>query len=82
MVDQLRTLLDRELIKIHDRITLDELNNYVKKKRIRSDGSKGFYMAAKGKGHDDMATTVWLYAGSLDQRDLEQRKRTGFSLCW
>ena len=82
MVDQLRTLLDRELIKIHDRITLDELNNYVKKKRIRSDGSKGFYMAAKGKGHDDMATTVWLYAGSLDQRDLEHRKSNGFSLAW
>ena len=82
MVDQLRTLLDRELIKIHDRTTLDELNNYVKKKRIRSDGSKGFYMAAKGKGHDDMATTVWLYAGSLDQRDLEHRKSNGFSLAW
>lgn len=82
MVDQLRTLLDRELIKIHDRTTLDELNNYVKKVRLRGDGSKSIYMAAKGKGHDDAATTCWLYAGSLSQVDLQQRKRSGFGLCW
>lgn len=82
MVDQLKTLLDRELIKIHDRETLDELNNFVKKVRVRSDGGKSVYMAAKGKTHDDLVMALVIYAGSLSQRDLEQRKKTGFSIAW
>lgn len=82
MIDQLKTLLDREIIVIHDRDTLDELNNFVKKVRLRSDGSRSIYMAAKGKTHDDLCFTAILYAGSLDQRQLEQRKRSGFALAW
>lgn len=82
MIDQLKTLLDREIIVVHDRDTLDELNNFVKKVRLRSDGSRSIYMAAKGKTHDDLCFTAILYAGSLDQRQLEQRKRSGFALAW
>lgn len=82
MIDQLKTLLDRGLIKIHDRTTLDEFNNFVKKTKTRSDGSKSIYMAAKGKNHDDCCAAAWIYAGSLDQRDLEQHKKVGFSLAW
>lgn len=82
MVDQLRTLLDRELIKIHDRENLDELNNFVKKVKLRSDGTKSIYMAAKGKTHDDLCACNWIYAGSLNQYQLEQRKKVGFSLAW
>lgn len=82
MVDQLKTLLDRELIKIHDRETLDELNNFIKKTRVRSDGSKSIYMAAKGKTHDDLVMSTVVYAGSLNQRDLEQHKKTSFSIAW
>lgn len=82
MVDQLKTLLDRGLIKVHDRETLNELNNFVKKVRVRSDGGKSIYMAAKGKTHDDLVMALVVYAGSLNQRDLEQRKKTGFSIAW
>lgn len=82
MVDQLKTLLDRGLIKIHDRDNLDELNNFVKKVKLRSDGSKSIYMAAKGKTHDDTVACNFIYAGSLQQRDLEGIRKTGFSLCW
>lgn len=82
MVDQLKTLLDRGLIKIHDRDNLDELNNFVKKVKLRSDGSKSIYMAAKGKTHDDTVACNFIYAGSLQQRDLEGIKKTTFALCW
>lgn len=82
MVDQLKTLLNMESIKIHDRTTLDEMNNFVKKVKLRSDGEKTVYMAAKGKKHDDCVAACWIYAGSLNQRDLEQRKKVGWSLCW
>ena len=82
MIDQLKTLLDRGLIKVHDRENLDELNNFVKKVKMRSDGSKSVYMAAKGKTHDDLVACNFIYAGSLSQYDLEQRKKTGFSIAW
>lgn len=82
MVDQLKTLLDRSLIKVHDRDNLDELNNFVKKVKMRSDGSKSVYMAAKGKTHDDLVACNFIYAGSLSQYDLEQRKKTGFAIAW
>ena len=82
MVDQLKTLLDRGLIKIHDRDNLDELNNFVKKVKLRGDGSKSIYMAAKGKTHDDTVACNFIYAGSLQQRDLEGAKKTTFALCW
>ena len=82
MIDQLKTLLDREIIIIHDRDTLDELNNFVKKVRLRGDGTKSVYMAAKGKTHDDLCFTAILFAGSLNQRDLQQRKKVSFSLAW
>ena len=82
MVDQLKTLLDRGLIKIHDRDTLDELNNFVKRTRTRSDGSKSIYMAAKGKTHDDLVMSLVVYSGSLQQRDLEGAKKVGFSIAW
>lgn len=82
MIDQLKTLLDRGLIKIHDRETLDELNNFVKKVKMRSDGSKSVYMAAKGKTHDDLCFTAIIYAGSLTQLQLEQRKKAGWSIVW
>lgn len=82
MVDQLKTLLNMESIKIHDRTTLDEMNNFVKKVKLRSDGEKTIYMAAKGKKHDDCVAACWIYAGSLTQSQLEQRKKVGFSLAW
>lgn len=82
MIDQLKTLLNRGLIKIHDRATLDEFNNFVKKVKIRSDGTKSVYMAAKGKCHDDCVAACWIYAGSLEQRSLEGERKAGFSFAW
>lgn len=82
MLDKLGSLFSRGLIKIHDRATLDECHNFVKKVKVRSDGSKTIKAEAKGKTHDDLVMALAIYAGSLDQRSLEQRKRSGISLAW
>lgn len=82
MIDKLKALLDRKLIKIHDQETLDELRSFVKKVKLRSDGSKYIRMEAKGKKKDDLCASLWIYAGSLAQRDIEQKAKVGFSLAW
>lgn len=80
MIDALSSLLDREAIVIHDEDTLDELRWMIKKVKSRSDGSKSMRMEAK-KGHrDDRVAALWIYAGSLSQRELERGKRTGWSI--
>ena len=76
MIDALSALLDRETIIIHDENTLDELRNMIKKVRSRSDGTKTIRMQAKKGHHDDRVAAAWIYAGSLDTRQIEG-KRTG-----
>ena len=76
MIDALSALLDRGTIIIHDENTLDELRNMIKKVRSRSDGTKTIRMQAKKGHHDDRVAAAWIYAGSLDTRQIEG-KRTG-----
>lgn len=80
MIDALNAMLDRETIIIHDSETLEELRNFVKITKKRSDGSTFIRMAAKGKSHDDLVAALWIYAGSLDLRQIEGRKRSGFAV--
>ena len=80
MIDALNAMLDRETIIIHDAETLEELRNFVKITKKRSDGSTFIRMAAKGKSHDDLVAALWIYAGSLDLRQIEGRKRSGFAV--
>ena len=82
MLDKLNTLAERKIIKIHDAETLKEMRNFVKKVKVRSDGSKVIKAEAKGKTHDDLVMALAIYAGSLNQAQLEQRKKSGFGLCW
>ena len=80
MIDALNAMLDRETIIIHDAETLEELRDFVKITKKRSDGSTFIRMAAKGKSHDDLVAALWIYAGSLDLRQIEGRKRSGFAV--
>ena len=80
MIDALNAMLDRETIIIHDAETLEELRNFVKITKKRSDGSTFIRMAAKGKSHDDLVAALWIYAGSLDLRQIEGRKRSRFAV--
>lgn len=80
MIDALSSLLDREAIIIHDENTIDELRTMIKKVKSRSDGTRTVRMAAKKGSHDDRVAAAWIYAGSLDQRQLEGRESTGWAI--
>lgn len=82
MLDSLHTLFDRGLIKIHDKDTLQECHDFVKKVKVRSDGSRVIKVEARSKKHDDLVMSLAIYAGSLSQRDLEQQPKKGFSIVW
>lgn len=79
-IDKLNAMLDRETIIIHDQETLNELRNFVKIAKRRVDGTSYVRMAAKGKTHDDLCMAAAIYAGSLDMRQIEGRKRSGFAI--
>ena len=74
-IDKLTTLLDRESIKIHDEITLDELRNMVKKHKGTS-----VRMEAKRGHHDDTVMALAIYAGSLSMPEIEKGKRSSFAI--
>ena len=74
-IDKLTTLLDRESIKIHDEVTLDELRNMVKKHKGTS-----VRMEARRGHHDDTVAALWIYAGSLSMPEIEKGKRSGFAI--
>lgn len=80
MIDCLGTLLDRGNIIIHDLHTIEELFSFVRHVKTRADGSSYVRFAAKAGHHDDDIAALWIYAGSLDMRDIEGRKRVGFAM--
>ena len=80
MIDRLGTLLDRGNIIIHDEYTINELMNFVRHIKKRSDGTPYVRYAAKAGHHDDDIAALWIYAGSLDMREIEGRKRVGFAM--
>lgn len=73
MVDKLGLLLDTKKIKLHDRETVDELDTFEKKSRRSSTGAQSVKMAARKGHHDDMVATLWIYAGTLDEKQLTGR---------
>ena len=79
-IDKLNAMLDRQTIIIHDEDTLDELRNFVKIVKSRTDGTKYVRMAARGKTHDDTVMAMAIYAGSLDMRQIEGRRSSGFAI--
>ena len=80
MISCLDTLLSRENIIIHDEYTLEEFYNFVRHLKLRTDGTSYVRFAAKAGHHDDDIAALWIYAGSLDQKQLEGRKRAGFAM--
>lgn len=80
MIGCLDTLLNRENVVIHDKYTLDELRNFVRHVRHRSDGSSYVRFAARAGHHDDDIAALWIYAGSLDMKQIEGRKKSRFAI--
>lgn len=80
MLDALSAMLDRGTIIIHDADTLDELRNFVKIVKTRTDGSKYIRMAAKAGHRDDRTASLWIYAGTRSLKEIEGRKKVGFAM--
>ena len=80
MISSLAALLDRDNIIIHDAYTIDEFMNFVRIVKNRTDGTYYVRFAAKAGHHDDDIAALWIYAGSLDMRQIEGRKRSGFAI--
>lgn len=80
MIDRLGTLLDRDNIVIHDEYTINELLNFVRHIKKRTDGSSYVRYAAKAGHHDDDIAALWIYAGSLDMYQIEGRRHSGFAV--
>lgn len=80
MVGCLDTMLNRDNIIIHDKYTIEELYNFVRHVKERTDGSSYVRFAAKAGHHDDGIAALWIYAGSLDMYQIEGRRHSGFAM--
>jgi hypothetical protein len=76
MINRIQLLLDNNRIILHNKETIDELSNFIKK-RSKSGTVK---MQAKGKGHDDLVMSLAIYAASLDQRGMTGERKFGFHI--
>lgn len=79
-IDRLQAMLDRGSIILHHRETLDEFRNFVKIVKKRTDGTSYVRMAARGSMHDDLCMSAAIYAGSLDMRQIEGRRKSGWAM--
>ena len=73
-IDLLIMLLNNNNIIIHDEDTINELGWFEKKVKHYGDNSTKVTMAAHKGKHDDLVACCWLYAATLDQRQLTARK--------
>lgn len=79
-LDRLNAMLDRGTITIHDKATLEELRGFVRIIKTRADGTQYARAAARSGHHDDTVMALCIYAGSLDMRQIEGRKKAGFAI--
>lgn len=76
MINRIQLLMDNDRIILHDKDTIAELENFVKKKN--KNGT--IRMEAKGKKHDDLVMSLAIYAASLDQRGMTGQRKTGWRI--
>ena len=79
-LDRLNAMLDRGTITIRDKATLEELRGFVRIIKTRADGTQYARAAARAGHHDDTVMALCIYAGSLDMRQIEGRKKTSFAI--
>lgn len=78
MIDKTQLLLDGDRIIIHSAETLRQMKLYEKKVKSKAGGGSTVAFSAPKQDHDDLVSTVLIYAGMLDQRELTGRASGGF----
>lgn len=76
-IDVLTGMLNRDGIIIHDEETLNELKGFIKVVRSKDGPVR---MMARNGHHDDAVAALWIYAGSLEQREIERGSRHSFTI--
>ena len=76
MINRIQLMLDNDKLILHDKETINELSNFVKK-TTKSGSTR---MEAKGNTHDDLCMSLAIYAASLDQRGLIGQRKTGWTI--
>lgn len=73
MIDKLSMLLEQDKLKLYDEETVDELE-YFEKRIKNTNGAQTVRMLAASGHHDDLVATLWIYAGTLDDRQISGKK--------
>lgn len=83
MLEALSTLLRYNNIILHDPETVDELKTF---KKVKNRRSGSYRMEAAGKNmygdaaHDDLVSTLYIYAGTLNHYELTGKIRRGWGI--
>lgn len=79
MIDKVQLLLSNGKVILHDEETVNELEWFEKKVRRAASGVQSVKMAARKGKHDDLVACLWIYAGTLDERQIAG-KTTGWGI--
>lgn len=80
MLDKLQLMLDNGSIIIRSGETLRQLKKYERRVRDKSGGGATVTFSAPKGDHDDLVSTVFIYAGTRTDRELTGKKSVGFSI--
>lgn len=80
MIDKAQLMLDSGRVIIHSAETLRQLKEYEKRVKDRSGGGASVSFSAPKGDHDDLCTTLLLYAGTKSDRDLAGGNSQGFCI--
>ena len=79
LLDKLSMLLNNHKLILHDNETVQEMKTFEKKVRMHSDGSVTVKAAARKGKRDDAIACLWVYVGTLDQRQLSGNTKVRYS---
>lgn len=80
MIDKLIMLMEQHKIILHDEKFINQLGTFEKKVKTRADGSQTVKLEARKGHHDDGVAVAWIFAGTLDQRQMMGSKHSGFAI--
>lgn len=82
MLEKLGLMLDQHRIILHDRVWVEELGQYERMVKKRSDGGQTIRLSAPSHRHDDTVSTMFLLAGCMDERQILGVKRSSYGVLW
>lgn len=80
LLDKLSLLLNGKKLILHDRETVQEMKTFEKKVKVHGDGSVTVKACARKGKRDDAIACLWIYVGTLDQRQLAGSTKIKYSI--